>query len=412
MFGARGQRGPLIFITLTVLLDAIGFGLIIPVMPQLIGELSHLPIDKAATVGGTLVMTYALAQFIFSPVVGGLSDRYGRRPVLLASMGGFALNMLITALSPVLWLLFLSRALGGVTGASYSTAYAYIADVTPPKERAGTYGLLGVAFGLGFILGPAIGGLLGGENVRAPFFVAAGMATMNMCIGYFFLPESLPTDRRRPFDIRRSNPIGSMRQLSRLGGPIKRLAAVYFLWMLAMQAMHGIWPFVASYRYSWTTFQVGTSLALMGLLAIIVNGLIVRRSVSWFGEGKTAMIGIASGMLGYMAQFLAETGSLAYMALTISALGGLTVPALQALMTERASASAQGELQGALATLSSFTVIIGPIIFSQMFTYFSGSDAPYHAPGAPFLFASVLCALALVTLMLARPERPIFPQDR
>lgn len=405
MFGAPGRRGPLVFITLTVLLDAMGIGLIIPVMPELIADLSHLPIEKAASVGGMLVMTYALAQFLFAPMIGGISDAHGRRPVLLVSMAGFAGNMLVSAMAPVLWLLFVSRFFAGVAGASYSTAYAYIADVTDARDRAATYGLLGVAFGIGFILGPAVGGLIGGLSIRAPFFLAAGLACINMLVGWFLLPESLPAERRRPFDIRRANPVGSLRHLSRLDGPLRRLATVYFLWMLGMQAMHGVWPFVATYRYQWSTLQVGVSLAVMGVLAVVVNGVLVRRAVNGLGESKTAMIGLGAGALSYLVQFFADSGGLAYVAITIGALGGLTVPALQALMTERAPASAQGELQGALATLSSFTIIIGPVFFSRMFTWFTGGGAPVHAPGAPFLVSATLAAAALITLAAMRRDR-------
>ena len=405
MFGQPGKRGPLVFITLTVLLDAMGIGLIIPVMPELIAELSHLPIERAASVGGMLVMTYALAQFLFAPVVGGISDAHGRRPVLLISMAGFAFNMLVSATAPMLWILFLSRFLAGVAGASYSTAYAYIDDVTAARERAATYGLLGVAFGIGFILGPAVGGLIGGVSIRAPFFLAAGLAGINMCVGWFLLPESLPVERRRPFDLRRANPVGSLRHLSGLDGPLRRLATVYFLWMLGMQAMHGVWPFVASYRYQWTTLQVGLSLTVMGVLAVVVNGVLVRRAVTGLGESKTALIGLGAGALGYLVQFFAHSGALAYAAITIGALGGLTVPALQALMTDRAPPSAQGELQGALATLSSFTVIIGPVFFSRLFTWFTGGGAPVHAPGAPFLISSLLAAAAFFVLAATRRAR-------
>jgi MFS transporter, DHA1 family, tetracycline resistance protein len=243
---AAGQRGPLLFITLTVLLDTMGFGLIVPVLPTLVSDLGNVPLDEAAIIGGTLIMTYALAQFLFSPVVGGLSDAYGRRPVLLGSMAGFGVNMLIMAFAPVLWMFFIGRTLSGITGASYTTAYAFIADVTPQERRAETFGLLGVAFGLGFIVGPALGGLLGAENVRLPFFAAAGLAGLNLLLGIFLLPESLSKDKRRPFDWRRANPVGSLKQISRLGGPLRRLAITYFLWMLAIQSLHGIWSYVVS----------------------------------------------------------------------------------------------------------------------------------------------------------------------
>jgi MFS transporter, DHA1 family, tetracycline resistance protein len=405
MFGPPGQRGPLLFITLTVLLDTMGFGLIVPVLPTLVSDLGNVPLDEAAIIGGTLIMTYALAQFLFSPVVGGLSDAFGRRPVLLGSMAGFAANMLIMAFAPVLWMFFVGRTLSGITGASYTTAYAFIADVTPQERRAETFGLLGVAFGLGFIVGPALGGLLGAENVRLPFFAAAGLAGVNLLLGIVLLPESLAKDKRRPFDWRRANPVGSLKQISRLGGPLRRLAVIYFLWMLAIQSLHGIWSYVSAYRYDWTPLGIGLSLTLVGVLAVVVNGFLVKKSVKTFGEWQTTMIGLGAGTLGYAMHFLADSAWLAYAAITVGALGGLTVPALQAMMTARADPYAQGELQGGLATISSLTVIAGPIIFSQIFARFSGDNATLHAPGAPFLLAFLLAGLAL--LMMSRNEGTI-----
>ncbi|MCG2840254.1 TCR/Tet family MFS transporter [Sandaracinobacter sp. RS1-74] len=409
MTGAEGApsipRGPLAFILLTVLMDVIGFGLIVPVLPTLVSELGHVGLSDAAGIGGWIIMSYALAQFIFSPVLGGLSDAYGRRPVLLISMGGFAVNMLITAFAPVLWLLFVGRILAGITGASIATANAYIADITPPQRRAQTFGLLGVAFGLGFALGPAIGGLIGALDPRWPFLVAAAMAGCNMLMGIFLLPESLPPERRRPFDWRRANLVGSLRQLGRLGGKLRRLALVYFLWMLALQSLHGIWSYIAAYRYGWTPFGIGLSLTFVGVLAILVNGLFVRRSVKWLGEWRTALLGIAGGTLAYIVYFFADRPELAYAGLTIGAIGGLTVPALQALMTENAPPNAQGELQGALATLSSLTIILGPLLFARVFTHFSGEDAAVHAPGMPFLLSVLLASAALLLLLWNRPGR-------
>ena len=392
-------------------MDVIGFGLIVPVLPTLIAELGHVDLSKAAGIGGWLIMSYALAQFIFSPVLGGLSDAYGRRPVLLTSMGGFAINMLIVAFAPALWMLFVGRILAGVTGASIATANAYIADITHPSRRAQTFGLLGVAFGLGFAVGPAIGGLVGALNPRWPFLVAAAMAGCNMLMGIFVLPESLPPERRRPFDWRRANLVGSLRQIFRLGGNLRQLALVYFVWMLALQSLHGIWSYVTAYRYGWTPLGIGLSLTFIGVLAILVNGLLVRRSVKWLGEWRTAMLGIAFGGTAYIVYFFADQPELAYAGLAIGAVGGLTVPALQALMTEQAPADAQGELQGALGTLSSLTIIVGPLIFASIFTRFSGADAAIHAPGMPFLLSTALAAVAFGLLARSRPARTPAPGD-
>ncbi|MFN7399065.1 MAG: TCR/Tet family MFS transporter [Sandaracinobacter sp.] len=407
IFQPVGVRpGPLAFITLTVLLDTMGFGLIIPVLPTLVSQLGNVPLDRAATVGGVLIMTYAMAQFLFSPVIGGLSDAHGRRPVLLVSMAGFSASMLVAGFATSLWMLFAGRILAGVTGASYSTATAYMADVTPPEKRAQTFGLIGVAFGLGFIIGPAVGGLLGGLDIRWPFFASAALAGVNILLGLFLLPESLPPERRRPFDWRRANAIGSVHQISRLGGSLRRFAIAYFLWMLAIQVLHGMWAYIAAYRYSWTPTGIGLSLTFVGVLAVIVNGFLVRRTVQRLGEWRTLLLGIASGTAGYVVQVFAGTPALAYVALTVGALGGLTVPALQALMTQQATPETQGELQGALATIAAATVIVGPILFSQLFAFVTGTDAPIYAPGAPFLLSALLAGMALALLMLGGRPQP------
>lgn len=404
LFGADARPGPLAFITLTILLDTMGFGLIIPVLPTLVAELGNVPINEAATIGGTLIMTYAIAQFLFSPVIGGLSDAHGRRPVLLLSMAGFAVSMVIAAVATSLWMLFAGRIFAGIMGASYSTATAYMADVTPPDRRAQTFGLIGVAFGLGFIIGPAMGGLLGGIDIRLPFLAAAGLACINMLFGFFRLPESLAPERRRPFDWRRANPVGTVRQISRLGGALRRFAIAYFLWMLAIQVLHGMWSYIAAYRYSWGPTGIGTSLAVVGVLAVVVNGLLVRRAVARFGEWHTALLGIAAGTAGYLIHVFADQPALAYLAIIVGALGGLTVPALQALMTSQASADTQGELQGALATIAAATVILGPLLFSQLFALVTSADGPFYAPGLPFLVAAALAAGAL--LLLATGPKP------
>jgi MFS transporter, DHA1 family, tetracycline resistance protein len=401
----RRFGGPLGFIIVTVLLDTMGFGVIIPVLPTLVAELGGVPLDKAATIGGTLIMTYALAQFLFSPVIGGLSDAHGRRPVLLLSMAGFAGSMLIAWAATSLAILFAGRILAGITGASYSTATAYIADVTPPEKRAQTFGLIGVAFGMGFIVGPALGGLAGGIDSRLPFLIAAGLACVNMAVGYFLLPESLQPERRRPFDWRRANPIGSVRKLGSLGGPLRRLALAYFLWMLAIQSLHGMWAYIAAYRYQWNPTGIGLSLTAVGVLAVVVNGFLVKRAVRQLGEWRTALVGMAFGAIGYLIHVVADTPQLAYVAIAVGALGGLTVPALQALMTERTTPDAQGELQGALGTIASSTVMAGPLIMSYIFQMFSGADATIYAPGMPFALSALLAGGAL--LLLAGGRRPV-----
>ncbi len=400
------EAGPprgIAIVIMVVLLDMLGFGIIIPVLPRLVGGLADVPVSQAATIGGWLITTYAIAQFLFAPVIGGLSDRYGRRPVLLLSTAGFAASYLLAGFATSMWMLFIGRMLAGATGASFSASYAYIADVTPPERRAERFGLVGVAFGVGFILGPALGGLLGTYDVRWPFFAAAALGALNLLFGIFLLKESLAPHLRRPFDIARANPVGSLLQLSRLGGALRPLAIAMFLWSLAMQSMNGIWPYVTTYRYQWTPMQIGISLAFVGVLAVVVNGLLVRRTVARLGEWRTAALGVSAGALGYMIHAAAVTPWLAYVALVVGAIGGLTVPALQTMLTARVGPDAQGELQGAITTLTSLTVMIAPPVFSTMFTYVSGDTAIVHAPGAPFLLSAIMALGAL--LMLLRVDR-------
>jgi DHA1 family tetracycline resistance protein-like MFS transporter len=401
---APANRRALAFVILVVLLDTLGFGIVIPVLPEFIGGLAGVPINEAATIGGWLITTYAVAQFLFAPVIGGLSDRFGRRPVLLVSCAGYAAAFLVAGFATALSMLFVGRIVSGVTAASYSVSYAYIADITPPEERAARFGLIGVAFGIGFIVGPALGGFLGAIDLRFPFFAAAAFAALNLGLGLFFLPESLPSERRRPFDLRRANPLGSLAQLGRLGGTLTPLALALFLWSFGLQSLHGSWSYIAGYRYQWDPLAIGVSLATVGVLAVIVNGLLVRRSVAKLGEWRTAVVGVSSGAVGYTLHAFAASPVLAYVAILVGALGGLTVPAIQALMTARAPADAQGELQGAITTLTSLTVMMGPPVFSHIFTAMSGEGALGYAPGAPFLL-SVACALAALA-MLHRVERP------
>jgi DHA1 family tetracycline resistance protein-like MFS transporter len=395
---APASRRALAFVVLVVLLDTLGFGIIIPALPAFIGGLASVPINEAAAIGGWLISTYAIAQFLFAPVLGGLSDRFGRRPVLLMSTAGFAASYLIAGFAESLWVLFIGRALAGMTGASFSVSYAYIADITPPERRAERFGLIGVAFGIGFIIGPALGGFLGAIDPRAPFFAAAGFGALNLLLGLLFLPESLKPHLRRPFDWARSNAVGSVRQISRLGGALAPLAAAIFLWTFGLQSLHGSWSYISGYRYSWSPLDIGLSLAAVGVLAVLVNGLLVRRAVDWLGEWRTAVVGVSAGAIGYSLHALAVEPWIAYAAIIVGALGGLTVPAIQALMTSRAPADAQGELQGAITTLTSLTVMTGPPVFSHMLTAFSGEDAIAYAPGAPFLL-SIACALAALVML-------------
>jgi DHA1 family tetracycline resistance protein-like MFS transporter len=391
---AGDDRRALTFIVLLVLIDTMSFGLVIPVLPALVMDIAGVPLSQASAIGGGLVISFALAQFAASPVLGGISDRYGRRPVLLLSMAGHAIAFTIAGLAGSLAVLLAGRIIAGITGASFSTAYAYIADVTPPERRAQNFGLVGVAFGFGFMTGPALGGLLGGIDPRLPFFAASLACVANLLLGCFVLPESLPRDRRRAFDWKRANPLGTLLQLRNLGGPVAILAAVHFLWWFAIQAQHTIWPYYTQYRFGWSPQEVGLSLGLVGGLAVLVNGLLVKRAVRRLGEVRTLATGLVAGAIAMLAYAMAPSALPFLLAIGIGSFGGLAQPALQALVTSEAPANAQGELQGGLNALSSLTTILGPLVYSQTFYRFSGADAVFELPGAPFLISASLALFA------------------
>ncbi len=395
----RAGRRALAFILATVFIDMLGFGLVIPVLPMMVAELSGQPLSAATALGGWIIMGFAVAQFLFAPLLGNLSDRFGRRPVLLLSMAGHGTSYLIAAAATGIPALLAARILAGATGASYATAYAYIADVTPPERRAQEFGLIGVAFGLGFIFGPAFGGILGAADHRLPFLAAALLCALNFLLGLFVLPESLPAARRRPFVLARANPFGFLGQLRGLGPTLTRLALVLFLWSLALQALHGIWSYVAAWRYGWSPFEVGVSLAAVGVAAVAVNGLLVRRAVARFGEGTTVRIGLSAGLLAFALYALADRAALAFVAIAVGALGGLIVPAMQALMTRLAPADAQGALQGGVSALTSLTIVIGPPMFAQVFAHFTAPARAVPLGGAPFVLAFVLAGLALLLFL-------------
>ncbi|MCS6986113.1 MAG: MFS transporter [Sphingomonadaceae bacterium] len=401
---AGTSRRALTFIVALVLIDTLSFGLVIPVLPAIVMELARVPLSEASAIGGWLVMAFALAQFLASPILGALSDRHGRRPILLVSAGGHAVAFLIAGLAPSLWVLLVGRVISGLTGASFSTAYAYIADVTPPERRAQNFGLVGVAFGLGFMLGPALGGLLGGIDHRLPFYAAAGVCLLNFALGWWALPESLGPHLRRPFDWARANPFAVFTRLKALGGPLALLAAVHFLWWFAIQAQHSIWPYYTQYRYGWTEQQVGLSLGLVGLLSVLVNGYLVRRAVKALGEARTLRVGLFMGATAMAAYALAGAPMLLLAGMLVGSLGGLAPSSLQALATSEAAANAQGELQGALNALTSIAIVVGPPLYSQLFAHSSGAEPWVAFPGLPFALAATLAATAFLLSLKVRPR--------
>ncbi len=383
------------FVFVTVLIDAMGIGIIIPVMPDLIRELTDLPLGAAALWGGYLSFVYALMQFAFSPTLGNLSDRFGRRPVLLISLFTLAVDYLVMGFAPTLWLLFVGRALAGIAGATYSTANAFMADISPPDRRAQNFGLIGAGFGLGFVVGPLIGGLAGELGTRAPFFVAAALAMINFAYGALVLPETLAPENRRRLDWRRANPFGAARQIAAMP-MVAWFFVAMFLYDLAHFAYPAVWSFYAKEAFAWSNPEIGLSLAIVGVSFAVAQGWLIRFVVPRLGETGTAFWGFVVSIAGLVVFGLATEGWMIYAVIPFTGLGALITPALTALMSRRVPADAQGELQGALSGVLGVTLIISPVLMTQIFGHFTSAAAPVYLPGAPFLGAAVLMALALV----------------
>ena len=380
----------LVFVVVTVLLDIVGFGLIIPVLPRLLVELTGDSVSQAAIDGGWLAFVYAAMQFVCAPVLGNLSDRHGRRPVLLFAVGALGVDYVVMGLAPTLAWLFLGRAISGMAGASFTPAYAYVADVSPPEKRAQNFGLISAAFGVGFILGPALGGFLGTFGTRTPFFAAAALSLVNLLYGTFVLPESLPLEARRPFDWRRANPLGTLLQMRKHPVVLGLLGAL-FLWMVAHQVMPATWTFYTKFRFGWSEMMIGASLAAAGVVMAVSQATLMRVLVPRLGERRTALAGIAVASVGYLGYGMATASWMMFAWLVTWFLGALVMPSTNALMSHRVEKSAQGELQGAVAGLFSLSSIVGPPLMTQLFGRFSAADAPVQLPGAAF-FASALLA--------------------
>ncbi|MCP1384256.1 TCR/Tet family MFS transporter [Runella salmonicolor] len=392
---AEKRNSALIFIFITLLIDITGIGIIVPVIPRLIQELTSEGLSDAALYGGWLMFVYSVAQFIFSPILGGLSDQYGRRPILLGSLFGFGLDYIFSAFASSIGWLFLARVIAGIFGASFSTAGAYIADVSPPEKRAQNFGLIGAAFGLGFILGPMIGGLLGQYGPRVPFFVSAGLSLLNCIYGYFVLPESLDEKNRRPFDWKRANPVGALRHLQKypvIFGLVIPLVLTY----IAGYATQSTWTYFTMEKFGWDEKWVGYSLAFVGLMAAIVQGGLTRTVIPRLGNTKSIYWGLSLYALSFLLYAFADKGWMMFAITVMSALGGIATPALQAIMSNEVPPNEQGELRGALTGLMSLTAIFGPIMMTSLFAYFTSSSAPFQFAGAPFMMGAVLTVFSLV----------------
>ncbi len=400
------------FIFITLLLDILGVGLIIPILPRLIEKLVGGDIGDASKMYGLLGALYALMQFLCAPILGSLSDRFGRRKVILGSLFGSALDYIFLAFAPSLGWFFVGRMISGITGANYSAAMAYIADVSPPEKRAANFGIVGAAFGIGFIAGPALGGLLGERDLRLPFIVAGTLTMMNWLYGYFILPESLAPENRRKFAWGRSNPVGALLAFRNHPAAL-RLAATYFLMNLAHQALPGTWVLYTAYRYSWTPFQTGLSLAVVGLTGGIVQAGLTRVVVARFGERRTILVGMAISILAYIGYGSATHGWMLFVILAFGSLAGVTMPTVQSVISRQVGADEQGGVQGALASLGSITGILGPAIVSFLFSYFISPRAPAHLPGMPYFFSAALMTVAIFTTVKALQQiTPLPPRAR
>lgn len=389
----KGNNASIIFIFITILVDVIGLGIIIPVIPSLIENLTDSGLVSAAKYGGWLMFSYAIMQFVFSPILGNLSDKFGRRPILLLSLFGLGIDYIVHAYAPSIFWLFVGRIFAGICGASYTTATAYIADISTPEKKAQNFGLIGAAFGLGFIIGPVMGGILSKWGVSVPFLVAAGLTFANVIYGYFVIPESLKPENRRNFEFKRANPIGSLIQLKKYP-VVAGLIISIFLLHIAGHAIQSNWTFYTMFKFNWDETMVGYSLGVVGLLIAIVQGGLIRFISPKLGDKKTIYLGIFLWGLGMFLFAFASSSWMMFAFLIPYSLGGIAGPAIQSAMSNQIPDNEQGELQGALTGLISLTSIIGPLIMTNMFSYFSSYEAIIYFPGMPFIFGTILILLS------------------
>ncbi len=391
----RNRQAGLVFIFVTILIDVLGLGIIIPILPHLVQELAGGDVSSASTYFGVFVAVFAAMQFLFAPVLGSLSDRFGRRPIILLSLFGAGVDYILMALAPNLAWLFVGRVIAGITAASFTVANAYIADVSPPHQRAQNFGLVGAAFGLGFIVGPALGGLAGTWGPRVPFLVAAALTLLNWLYGFFVLPESLQPENRRPFSWARANAVGSLKALGRYP-VVLGLTGMLVANSLAQQGMRSTWLLYTTYCFDWSTLQTGLSLAAFGISLIVMQGVVIGSLIPKLGERRAVIIGLAFNALGFVLYALATQGWMLYAVMIGTALGFMTQPAAQGLISRQVPPNEQGSVQGAVASLFSLTGIFGPILMTSLFGHFTGGHASVEIPGIAFFVSAACCVLALL----------------
>jgi len=394
-----------IFILITVFLDMVGFGIIIPVLPALIGQVGHVPLGEAAVIGGWMAAGYSLAQFLSGPFLGNLSDRYGRRPLLLLAIAGLGIDFLLHALAPDLAWLFLGRVLAGFCGASWVIANAFIADITPPQERGRAFGLMGAAFGLGFVIGPALGGLLGELGPRVPFYVAATVSGLNLIYGWFVLPETLSADKRRPLDLARANPFGAFRVFASYPGvlPFCAVMAMFFFFSSVYPA---IWPFWGKARFGWSEAMVGVTLAVFGVIMAVFQGLLTGPAVKLLGEYRVAVIGLLCAAIAATGYGLVGTLAMVVVLMVVHGPEGFVHPMLTAILSARVPENAQGELQGGISAITNLAMLVGTVFFAQVFGWFMREGAEPPAPEMPFFVAGVgLLATLFVMIRVTQRQK-------
>jgi DHA1 family tetracycline resistance protein-like MFS transporter len=399
MLDPKFVRRGLFLVFMILFLDVIGIAIIMPVLPVYLEQLTGGSVSDAALDGGWLLVVYAIMQFLFAPFLGNLSDRFGRRPILLLSVLTFAIDNLICALATSFWMLFIGRMLAGFSGGSFATCSAYIADISTEENRAKNFGLIGIAFGVGFTVGPVIGGFLGEFGPRVPFYGAAAVSFLNFVAACFLLPETLDTKNRRTFEWKRANPLGALKQMRNYPG-IGWISAVLFLFWLAHAVYPAVWSFVSTYRFGWSEGQIGLSLGIYGIGAAVVMALLLPKIVPVLGEWKTAVVGLCFSVAGLTGYAFAWQGWMVYAVIVLTVMENVADPPLRSIAAGKVPPSAQGELQGALTSLSSITTIVGPLIFTQLFGYFTKADAPVTFAGAPFLMAAVFILLATIVFLL------------
>lgn len=395
------EKASITFVFLVVLIDMLGFGIIMPVLPELITQITGDDLSSAAVDAGWLAFAYAIMQFIFGPIVGNLSDRYGRRPVLLGALAGYAIAYTLMGFAPSLLWLFIARIVAGIMGASFSTAYAYIADISSPEKRSQNFGLIGAAFGLGFIFGPALGGFLGEYGTRLPFFAAGALAAVNLLFGFFMLKESLPLEKRRKFEIIRANAVTALQGLSGQNRVVLWYAAALLIWMTSHVVYPIVFAFYAIEAFGWSAFMIGISLACVGIGAAIVQGLLIRVLIPKIGERNAVIIGALSMAIGTIGYVIAKPDQawIIFIAIPVGALQGLFQPSINGLMSRAVSDETQGELQGAIASLQSIASVVGPPLFTAVFAAFTMEGAIIYLPGAPFGLAGIISLVALAVFL-------------